>query len=65
MPTPTDSQVLLSEQRELDRIVSLQQAAELCNLSPDTFRRRYPDKLVKLSPRRTGVRLRDALLLPP
>ena len=50
-------------ERELDRIVSLEQAAELCSLSADTIKRRHPGKLVQLSPRRVGVRVRDALML--
>jgi hypothetical protein len=53
----------LSPERELDRIVSLQEAARISNLSADTWRRIHPDKIVKLSPRRVGIRLRDALML--
>jgi hypothetical protein len=53
----------LSRDRELDRVVSLQQAARLMGISPDTIRRRHPDKILRLSPRRQGMRLRDALLL--
>jgi hypothetical protein len=49
----------------LKRIVPLKQASELSSLSEDTLRRRYPDKIVKLSERRQGMRLGDALLLDP
>jgi hypothetical protein len=63
VPAPTDNHIQLSSKRELDRIVSLEQAAELCSLSADTIKRRWPNKLVKLSPRRVGIRLRDALML--
>jgi predicted DNA-binding transcriptional regulator AlpA len=63
MPAPTDNRVSLSAEREHDRIVSLEQAAELCSLSADTIKRRYRDKLVQLSPRRVGIRVRDALML--
>jgi len=63
MPIQTDCHVTLSADRELDRIVSLEQAAALCSLSADTIKRRWPDKVVKLSPRRVGIRLRDALML--
>jgi hypothetical protein len=63
VPAPTDNRIQLSAERELDRIVSLEQAAELCSLSADTIKRRYPNKLIKLSPRRVGIRVRDALLL--
>jgi hypothetical protein len=63
MSTETDRPLALSLERELDRIVSLDQAAGLCSLSADTIKRRWPNKLVKLSPRRVGIRLRDALML--
>jgi hypothetical protein len=49
----------------LKRIVPLKQASELSSLSEDTLRRRYPDKIVRLSERRQGMRLGDALLLDP
>ena len=64
MPAPTSSHIQLSPERELDRIVSLEQAARLCSLSADTIKRRHGDRLVQLSPRRVGIRIRDALLLP-
>jgi hypothetical protein len=53
----------LPENHELDRVVSLQQAARLMGVSPDTIRRRHSEKILRLSPRRQGMRLRDALLL--
>jgi hypothetical protein len=34
MPAPTDNRVSLSAERELDRILSLEQAAEVSSLSP-------------------------------
>ena len=49
----------------LKRIVPLKQASELSSLSEDTLKRRYPDKIIKLSERRQGMRLGDALLLDP
>ena len=49
----------------LKRIVPLKQASDLSSLSEDTLRRRYPDKIVRLSERRQGMRLGDALLLDP
>jgi hypothetical protein len=55
--------IKLSPDLELERIISLQEAEELSDLSPDTWKRRFPDKVIKLSPRRLGVRLRDALML--
>jgi hypothetical protein len=54
----------LSVGLELERIVSLQEAARISDLSPDSWKRNHPDKLVRLSPRRLGIRLRDALMLP-
>jgi hypothetical protein len=48
---------------ELDRIIPIQEAYRLSGLSPDSWRRNHPDKIIKLSPRRIGIRLRDALML--
>jgi hypothetical protein len=48
---------------ELRRKVPLSEASRLTNLSPDTIRRRYPDKIVRLSPRRVGMTLRDVLAI--
>jgi hypothetical protein len=48
---------------ELLRIVSLQEAARLSAMSPDTLKRRHADKIITLSPRRLGMRVRDALML--
>ena len=62
MPAPTDNRIQLSSERELDRILPLGQAAEISSLSADTLKRRHPDKLIRLSPRRLGMRLRDALM---
>jgi hypothetical protein len=63
VPAPTDNHIKLSPELELNRIVTLEQAAKLCSLSADTIQRRWPDKLIKLSPRRIGIRVRDALML--
>jgi hypothetical protein len=49
---------------ELERIVSLEEAARLGGVSTDTLRRNYPEKILQLSPKRRGMRLRDALRLP-
>jgi hypothetical protein len=53
----------LSPALELERIISLQEAEKISDLSPDSWKRHHADKLVRLSPRRLGVRLRDALML--
>jgi hypothetical protein len=49
---------------ELLRIVPLEEAARLRGVSTDTLRRNYPEKILQLSPKRRGMRLRDALQLP-
>jgi hypothetical protein len=43
----------LPAERELDRIISLQEAEK----------RNHRDKIIKLSARRVGIRLRDALMI--
>jgi hypothetical protein len=48
---------------ELARIVPISEAVRLSGISEDGWRRHHRGKLVRLSPRRVGVRLRDALLL--
>jgi hypothetical protein len=48
---------------ELERIVSLEEAEQLTSLSHDTLRRRFPNLIVALSPRRVGIRLRDVLAI--
>lgn len=47
----------------LQQIVPLKEAARLRGVSEDTLRRHHADKIVKLSPRRTGMRLGDALMI--
>jgi hypothetical protein len=64
MPTPTDNDPEpLPRRCELDQIISLQAAERASSLSVDSWKRHHRDKLVRLSPRRYGVRLRDALML--
>jgi hypothetical protein len=50
-------------QFDLDRMLSLDEAAAFLRLSRDTLRRHYPQFLCRLSPRRVGMRLRNALLI--
>ena len=45
-----------------DRVIGLKEAAKLMGISPDTLRRNHSDKILVLSARRRGMRLRDALL---
>jgi hypothetical protein len=49
---------------ELNRIIPISEAAELSSISPDGWYRHHKDKLIKLTEKRVGVRLRDALFLP-
>jgi hypothetical protein len=45
------------------RVISIAEAAALNSLSADTIRRNHSDKILRLSRRRQGMRLRDALAL--
>jgi len=63
MTTPTDNRFKLPLALELDRIISMQEAEDVSDLSADSWKRHHPDKIIKLSPRRRGMRLRDALML--
>jgi hypothetical protein len=62
MPARKESYTFPSE-IELLRFVSLKEGAKLQGTSVDTIRRRQPDKIVRISPRRLAIRLRDALLV--
>ena len=53
----------LPEELALRRKISVKEAAELNNLSEDTFRRRYRHLIQKISPRRQAVELGDALAI--
>lgn len=48
---------------ELARIVDLKEASRLSGMSIDTIKRRHSNKIIDLSPRRRGMRVRDALML--
>jgi hypothetical protein len=48
---------------ELERIAPLAEASKLSSLSPDTLVRQHSDKIIRLSPRRSGMRVKDALML--
>jgi hypothetical protein len=47
----------------LEQVVGLHEAAQLTSLSIDTLKRRYPDFIIRLSPRRLGIKLRDVLAI--
>jgi hypothetical protein len=49
------------DQTESMRIVSLKEAARLKGISEDTLRRHYRHLFVRVSTRRLGMRLKDAL----
>ena len=59
----THQKVELRPDIELQRVIPLRQAGEVAGISADTIRRRYPSIIIKLSPRRVGVRLCDALAI--
>jgi hypothetical protein len=46
---------------DLERHVSVPEAAEIRNISVDTFKRHYSHLIRKVSPRREAVKLRDLL----
>jgi hypothetical protein len=48
---------------ELERVISIAEAERLTSLSRDGLQRHHRDKIVRLSPRRVGMRLRDALAI--
>jgi hypothetical protein len=50
---------------DLLRIVDMPEAEHLSSLSEDTLVREHPDKIVKLSKRRNGMRVLHALMLNP
>ena len=55
--------IALSPELERKKIIPLQQGAKLQNTSVDTLKRNHPDKIIKLSKRRLGIRLEHALML--
>jgi hypothetical protein len=57
------SEFHLPTEHTLDQIIPLQEAHKLSGLSPDSWKRNHAEKIIKLSPRRVGIRLRDALML--
>jgi hypothetical protein len=46
---------------EMERIVPLAEAARLRGVSVDTLRRRFSHQFIRVSPRRLGMRVRDAI----
>jgi hypothetical protein len=69
MPAPR-SQTTAAEERdrpltalELERIVPLDEVTRLTSLSADGLRRHHSHLIRQLSPRRVGMKLRDALAI--
>jgi hypothetical protein len=58
-PAPSAVEVAV----ELMHPIRLGEAVRLSGISEDTWRRRYRDKFIQLSPRAIGVRLIDVLLI--
>jgi hypothetical protein len=48
---------------DLERILPLKEAANVSSLSEDSLKRNHPDKIIRLGPRRLGMRAKDALML--
>jgi hypothetical protein len=48
---------------ELESVKPLPEVEKITSLSSDTLKRHHPDKIVKLSPRREGMKLRHALAI--
>jgi hypothetical protein len=59
MPAPDPAD--FPPELQIKRILSLQEAALLRGVSVDTLKRRYSHLIVKLSPRRAGMSVGDAL----
>jgi len=59
--SPADDDFKLSLELELEQIISLKEAEKISGLSADSWKRHHADKIIELSPRRRGVRLRHAL----
>jgi hypothetical protein len=60
--------VAIPKQRELSplelrRKISVRQAAELNDIHEDTFRKRYPHLIKRISERRDAVELGDAIAI--
>ena len=61
MPGATKRRYKLPMELELERIVTLREAHDISGLSPDAWRNNYPDLIIRLSPRRQGIKLKHVL----
>jgi hypothetical protein len=69
VPAPRNPSKVFSSKDELtpldlERVIPMAEAERLSSLSADIWYREHADKLIQLSKRRIGVRLRDALFIP-
>jgi hypothetical protein len=48
---------------ELERVLSMSEVEEITSLSVDSLNRHHKEKIVELSPRRRGMKLKDALAI--
>jgi hypothetical protein len=48
---------------ELERVISLPEVSQLTGLSEDSLRRHYAHLISRLSPRRVGMKLRNAITI--
>lgn len=58
---PKVRKVRLTPELELERIITLKEAHELSGLSPDAWKDNYPEYVIRLSPRRLGIKLKHVL----
>lgn len=56
-----DSLTSLPQAIQLERILTLKQAAEMTNMSVQTWRKEYSHLIVRLTKRKIGVKLKDVL----
>ena len=63
MSADTTSLLASIDPVKLLQIISMPEAERISGLSHDTIKRRHANKIIKLSPRRNGMRLVDALFL--
>jgi hypothetical protein len=63
MASRTENTSLDAELLERRRILSLQKVAKLTSLSTDALKRNHPGKIKRLSARRLGMSIADALAI--
>jgi hypothetical protein len=51
----------MTRELRLERIVTLKEAHKLSGLSPDAWKDNYPEYVIRLSPRRLGIKLKHVL----